>query len=215
MSSNKNYFSFLNENLYNFKKFSFNNEIISDFFFNDNNSLKKNMYSDFVESSRFLKRMQGSSLPLRIIKNPLFSFVNIEDTSVNDLFRFRFGDGKNNVQPKSFYNTNYLVLKQRKYSKKDDITSINKFYTDKDGGKYKVGGKYKYSGKPTLFNLTQFEDFIDNPISLYRMIKKGKKRNELIPINLARRIIRTKRTLVLPAHVNITLITSSFDIVHS
>jgi heme/copper-type cytochrome/quinol oxidase subunit 2 len=49
----------------------------------------------------------------------------------------------------------------------------------------------------------------------YNLIKKSKFRHDLIPVNLAKRIIRTKRTLVVPAHVNITLITNSFDIVHS
>ena len=46
-------------------------------------------------------------------------------------------------------------------------------------------------------------------------MKKNKKNNELIPVTLAKRMLRTKRTLVLPAHVNITLITNSFDVVHS
>ena len=32
---------------------------------------------------------------------------------------------------------------------------------------------------------------------------------------LARRILRTKRTLVLPAHINLTIITNSYDVVHS
>jgi heme/copper-type cytochrome/quinol oxidase subunit 2 len=40
-------------------------------------------------------------------------------------------------------------------------------------------------------------------------------RSELVPVNLARRLLRTKRTLVLPAHTNITLITNSYDVVHS
>ena len=46
-------------------------------------------------------------------------------------------------------------------------------------------------------------------------IKFNKHRSELVPVNLARRLLRTKRTLVLPAHVNITLISSSYDVVHS
>ena len=40
-------------------------------------------------------------------------------------------------------------------------------------------------------------------------------RSELVPVTLARRLLRTKRTLVLPAHVNLTLITNSYDVVHS
>ena len=49
----------------------------------------------------------------------------------------------------------------------------------------------------------------------YKMLKKKKKRYEGISVVLSRRLLRTKRTLVLPAHVNLTAITNSYDIVHS
>jgi heme/copper-type cytochrome/quinol oxidase subunit 2 len=49
----------------------------------------------------------------------------------------------------------------------------------------------------------------------HRSIKYNRHRGELVPVNLARRLLRTKRTLVLPAHVNITVITNSYDVVHS
>jgi len=47
------------------------------------------------------------------------------------------------------------------------------------------------------------------------MFKKNKKRFDLIPIVYSKRMLRTERTLVLPAHINITLITNSYDVVHS
>lgn len=49
----------------------------------------------------------------------------------------------------------------------------------------------------------------------HKAIKYNRHRAELVPVNLARRLLRTKRTLVLPAHVNITLISNSYDVVHS
>jgi len=49
----------------------------------------------------------------------------------------------------------------------------------------------------------------------YKFLKKSKKHSEIIPVPLARRILRTKRTLVLPAHINLTVITNSYDVVHS
>ena len=49
----------------------------------------------------------------------------------------------------------------------------------------------------------------------YQAIKKNRHKSELIPVTLARRLLRTKRILVLPAHVNITVITNSYDVVHS
>ena len=50
----------------------------------------------------------------------------------------------------------------------------------------------------------------------YRITNKiNKHRSELVPVTLARRLLRTKRTLVLPSHVNLTIITNSYDVVHS
>lgn len=50
----------------------------------------------------------------------------------------------------------------------------------------------------------------------YRIAARiNRHRSELVPVTLARRLLRTKRTLVLPAHVNLTLITNSYDVVHS
>jgi hypothetical protein len=50
----------------------------------------------------------------------------------------------------------------------------------------------------------------------YRISSRiNRHRSELVPVTLARRLLRTKRTLVLPAHVNLTLITNSYDVVHS
>ena len=54
-----------------------------------------------------------------------------------------------------------------------------------------------------------------NKYYLYNSVKNNKHKNELIPVTLARRLLRTKRTLVLPVHINITLITNSYDVVHS
>ena len=51
--------------------------------------------------------------------------------------------------------------------------------------------------------------------SAYKALKYSRNRGELVPVTLARRLLRTRRTLVLPAHTNITVITNSYDVVHS
>lgn len=56
---------------------------------------------------------------------------------------------------------------------------------------------------------------LESSADYYRAIKYNKHRAELVPVTLARRLLRTKRTLVLPAHVNLTVITNSYDVVHS
>ena len=55
----------------------------------------------------------------------------------------------------------------------------------------------------------------NNAYYFYSSLKLNKKRTEILSVNLARRLLRTKRTLVLPTHVNITVITNSYDVVHS
>lgn len=57
-----------------------------------------------------------------------------------------------------------------------------------------------------------------NPLTqldYHNALKFNRHRAEIVPVNLARRLLRVKRTLVLPAHVNITLISNSYDVVHS
>ena len=54
-----------------------------------------------------------------------------------------------------------------------------------------------------------------NKYFLYTAVKNNRYKNELISVTLARRLLRTKRTLILPVHINLTLITNSYDVVHS
>jgi hypothetical protein len=54
-----------------------------------------------------------------------------------------------------------------------------------------------------------------NYYSHYQLFKKTKRRNEDIRLPFNKRLLRTKRIVVLPAHVNLTVITNSFDVVHS
>ncbi len=208
---------FLEKNylLNSFKKYNLTTKSIFKTILLTNESSNLNIYSDFVESSRSLKRTQGVNLPLRIVKYP-FGLDNTYDTNYKaetlNLFNLKFNDTETSIKHKTVPHSSYFSIKQKRYTKKGAIPTITKYLKDSNGNKTK---KVRYSGKPILFNNNIFEQNLEDPIVLYRLLKKNKKRSELIPINLARRIIRTKRTLVLPAHINITLITNSFDIVHS
>jgi len=215
LNESLNFFSnnFFNSN---FKKYSITIKSIFNSLLLDSNSQNNtNMYTDYAESSRLLKRTQGVNLPLRIVKYP-FGLDNTYDTNYNyetlNLFDLRFNDVENSLKHKNLPHNTYFSVKQKRYTKKKSIPSITKYLKDSEGNKTR---KVRYSGKPILLNNSLFEENSEDPIILYRLMKKNKKRSDLIPVNLARRILRTKRTLVLPAHVNITLITNSFDIVHS
>jgi len=63
--------------------------------------------------------------------------------------------------------------------------------------------------------LNKKEKSLDDNFNYRISSRIGRHRSELVPVTLARRLLRTKRTLVLPAHVNLTVITNSYDVVHS
>lgn len=210
--------NFFEKKLYtfNFKKYLLSSKALyKNLLLNNKVNSNLNMYSDFADSSRFVKRTQGVILPLRVVKFP-FGLDNTFDTNYKagslSLFSLKFNDVEDSLKHKNVPHTSYFSVKQKRYTKKKNIPTITKYFKDSEGNKTK---KVRYSGKPILLNNSIFEQNSEDPIILYRLMKKNKKRSELIPVNLARRIIRTKRTLVLPAHVNITVITNSFDIVHS
>lgn len=176
-------------------------------------------HEDFDEYSRWIKRSPGEILPLRIIKYPLGLETinnNIFENSNNggnvELFRLRFNSNSSKMQHKLVQDTIYLTLKQKRYNRKKVVAPQIKYYKDDNGNKTDL---IKYTGKPYLSNDKILKQSIYDQTTQYKLIKKNKKRGELIPVTLARRILRTKKTLVLPAHVNITLITNSYDIVHS
>jgi ribonuclease BN (tRNA processing enzyme) len=50
---------------------------------------------------------------------------------------------------------------------------------------------------------------------LRRLIATSYHSDDVLEVQLSRRLLRTTKTLVLPAQVNMTLITNSYDVVHS
>ena len=64
-----------------------------------------------------------------------------------------------------------------------------------------------YLNKQQERKLTNFSKSFD----YYKAVRTSKARTELLSVTLARRLLRVKQTLVLPAHVNITVITNSYD----
>jgi hypothetical protein len=86
----------------------------------------------------------------------------------------------------------YLVVKQKRYE--PTSMSSNKFILNPNHEFIKTN----FSASDTLL-LSQASSF----------------RSEIPSLQSNRRLLRTRRVLVLPAHTNITLITNSFDVMHS
>nr|YP_740749.1 cytochrome c oxidase subunit 2 [Tetrahymena malaccensis]ABI51658.1 cytochrome c oxidase subunit 2 [Tetrahymena malaccensis] len=223
-----NYKSFFQDSIFNPTKKQLSSDSKQLFKHVVYNSIKNNIiqdytklvkHEDFDEYSRWIKRSPGEILPLRIIKYPLGLetinnniFENVNNDGNVELFRLRFNSNSSKMQHKLVQDTIYLTLKQKRYNRKKVVSPQTKFYKDDNGNKTNL---VKYTGKPYLSNDKILKQSIYDQTTQYKLIKNNKKRGELIPVTLARRILRTKKTLVLPAHVNITLITNSYDIVHS
>jgi len=124
--------------------------------------------------------------------------------------RFRFNDNNVSVNPKLPNNNQYLTLKQKRYSLKGKINAKNLDVFD-----YELAREKKLRWTSRLKDNQHFIDSPQNATRDYRLLKKNKVRQEVFPVQLNRRLLRTKRTLVLPAHVNLTAITNSYDVVHS
>lgn len=222
-----NYFSTEN-NIFNDDFFLFNNKffkpqtkIFSKFLVNkpvnvDKFSTPVYLYNheNFMEITRWTKRTQGTISPCRLIKYPLINQYDLKSRENElTLLRFRFNENQSKLIHKPVSHNNYLVIKQKKYKPLKTVPLRIKYLRDPLTGKNtKVA---KYTGKMTLFENSIFLEDDFNSTLRYKLFKKFKKQNENIPVTLWRRLLRTKRTLVLPAHVNITAITNSYDVVHS
>lgn len=174
----------------------------------DNNLNSVNRFSDFIENTRFVKRSYGNVNPIRVIKNTFNEEISSDNLT---LFRFRFNSNDINLKNKITPGNIYLTLKQKKYKIQKNIRPKTKSIISELGDTKKV----KKTWTPVLVNNSIFDDNTENATQQYRMIKKNRKRQEVFSVALNRRLLRTKKTLVVPAHVNITAITNSYDVVHS
>jgi heme/copper-type cytochrome/quinol oxidase subunit 2 len=104
-------------------------------------------------------------------------------------------------------------MKQKRLKKIKDIEiSKNKDYEHIDFDVMR--NIYKKQIINNLKLITDIE-FLMNPYDLYKCVRNNRSRSENLPIHIYRRLLRTTTTLVLPAHVNITVVTNSYDVVHS
>jgi len=170
------------------------------------NNRKSNLitHMDLEDNSRWIKRSFGKNAPVRVVKYPV-----TEDKFETTLFKLRFNDSESKLVHKPVPNTTYLTLKQKRYKRRKKIPLFTKLYKDTNGV------KNKFSGKLFLKDNSLLIDEAGDPTRQYRMMKKNKVRHEAVPVVYSKRMLRVKRTLVIPAHVNITAITNSYDVCHS
>ena len=158
---------------------------------------------DEVEETAENLRVKNYKYPIRLIKGVLtkhnISLLNNNKELKNNII-LNYKINNSDITEKISQSEQFWGFRQKRYKKlRMYIFPTNKRYDNKT---------YSY--------IEQFSNKIDiDKYNLYTGVKNNKYKTEMIPVTLARRLLRTKRTLVLPAHINITLITNSYDVVHS
>jgi heme/copper-type cytochrome/quinol oxidase subunit 2 len=171
--------------------------------------------SDHSDLNRWLKRGWGVKDPVRLIKytNLLNDFNSLGDDL--NLIRFRFNDNNQNVVSKDANNV-YFSLKQKRYSVRKKFSVKKRFVRNVQSDVSTELADVKKQRLRVLIKNQYFDTITDKDATLsYKYVKKNKVHGENMPVPLARRILRTRRTLVLPAHINLAVITNSYDVVHS
>jgi len=169
--------------------------------------------------NRWLKRGYGTQDPVRVIKysnvSKLVDNLDVISDESTDLLRFRFNANNNYITSKDSNNI-YFALKQKRYGVPKKFANKKKMTRNLANDVSSTPVRSEKVRLRVLVKNQFFQTIADKDATTnYKFFKKGKVHNETIPVPLAKRILRTRRTLVLPAHVNITAITNSYDVVHA
>ena len=200
----------LNNVILNFSKnkINLNEEFKS--FLNYTPDLKMNGGLNFLkfitheESNKDVKLSLGKPNPISLIKIPVSKY-----NDYTNLFKFRYNDLNSNLNQRNVSKVPYFAFKQVRYKRRKLIPTVTKQYTDIDFLNKTTKGNFY------LKNQYSIETDLKTPTTHYRMFRKNRFRNEKLNVVVSKRLLRVKKTLVLPTHVNIAAITNSYDVVHS
>jgi len=172
---------------------------------NLNQTYSYKIFTSQDESIRINKPQFGKTIPVTLIKIP----VNYTEDSTNNLFKLRYNDQNSKVASRNMVKVPYFVFKQVKYKARTGFTSSH-LMQNSDETSSIVKKSFSLHNQYSV----EHENVI-NPRRHYRMLKKNRVRSEVMPVIVSKRLLRVKRTLVIPTHINITAITNSYDVVHS
>jgi heme/copper-type cytochrome/quinol oxidase subunit 2 len=197
----KDNYETLRDNKKHFERSYLNNTIFGKNIINK--SFFENNQINSIDESDYVIRLQNSNFPIKIIKGILnkqnLNTLNSKTNLKNNLL-FNYKISKKNIASKVYHCEQFWGFRQKRYKKLRSYSFVN---------------INKYNNKTYQY----VESFINNTAiqkyNLYNSFKTTRGKSELISSTLAKRLLRTKRTLVLPAHINITIITGSYDVVHS
>ena len=164
------------------------------------------------DGSRNIKKIVSEVQPIFVTKELLTSprirkFTEENYRCINVDFNKEKSVKKKVDSPQGFF-----VIKQKRYRLKQFIPVRLAYRKTESGAKTT---DIRFSDAPYLRANSFIEHFEFEPTRAYRLLKKNRAQAEIMSTQLSRRLLRTRKTLVLPAHVNLTLITNSYDVVHS
>lgn len=171
-----------------------------------------NKKSIILDNSRFTKKITAELQPILLTKE-LFNSHKINNFTEDNYSLLNVDFNKEKTIKKKLHNDQtFFVIKQKRYKLKRFIPLRIKYKKTDIGSKT---SNIQFSDRPFLSKLSFINQLEFESTKLYQMMKKNKARSEVFSVQLSRRLLRTRKTLVLPAHVNLTLITNSYDVIHS
>jgi len=179
-------------------------------FFNNNvNYISKNfVYSE--DTNRDVRNPIGKKTPLDLIKKQ----ISKNNLNRNFLFKFRFDDSNVNTDHRVSTAPQTFCFKQKRYKRRNSITPIRIDYKNKKKNNLKFNSFLNLKENYKL-ETSDNTDTKKKLTTMHRLIRKARVRNDNMNVTVSKRLLRVKRTLVIPTHVNITAITNSYDVVHS
>ena len=169
------------------------------------------VYSNFEETNRNIKNSYNIKLPISLVK--------LNKKNLNNLFliKFRYKDNNSIYDPKVSAASSYLCFKQKRYKRRNVITPISINYKNYYKNKVNFCGSINLKNNYNIQS-TSYKNISEKCVDLtryHRLIRKSRVRNDKMNVFTSKRLLRVKKTLVLPTHINITAITNSYDVVHS
>jgi hypothetical protein len=173
--------------------------------------LKNSSLDDFFLKQ--IKRSFNTTNNARLLKLPISEKAELNlNSDLIYLFRLRFFKESNNaISNKIMPLSESFSIKQKRYTRRKIISPRITFFKD---NLTKTNNTIKYNDSSAINNFV-LKNIEFNPSMQYNTFKRKKLTQNTTSVALNKRMLRTKRTLVLPAHVNITAITNSFDVIHS
>lgn len=165
------------------------------------------------EATRQVKKVVSETQPILVTRTVLSlsrlrSLTEASYTLVNANF-----NKEKSIEQKEAPEGGFFVIKQKRYK----VRNVIPLRLNYDRLNPLVeASQLPFEDRPNLSNTLSFISQLEfEPTKLYRALKKNRNREEAMSGQLSRRLMRTRKTLVLPAHANITLVTNSYDVVHS